>query len=351
MSSAPSLSSPARRRLLCAVPAALGMALVARAQPRPEKSRVVIAVGRKSAIHHLPLTLAEQLDYFAAEGLEVELQEYAGAVPAQQAMLHGDADLAAGGFEHPAMLRQRGHNCLAFALLSRTPQMVFGVSAHALPAFRHLAQLKGARIGVSRSDSSTQWFARQVLTRGGITAADVVFVGVGTSQATVTAVRDGQVDALANFDPVISMLEARRDIRVVVDTRSLRGAQELYGGPMLGGCLYAPQSYVVRYPQTVQRVTNALVRTLKWLQTAGPSDIVRSVPESYMYGDRSVYLGAFEKSREALSPDGAMSEEGVATAHRLVAQYAGIVDPVRAAAPGAVYTNEFVRRAKQRYQA
>ena len=51
------------------------------------------------------------------------------------------------------------------------------------------------------------------------------------------------------------------------------------------------------------------------LQTAGPSDIVKTVPEGYLLGDRAVYLAAFDKVREAISTDGRRSlppyDEGV----------------------------------------
>ena len=165
------------------------------------------------------------------------------------------------------------------------------------------------------------------------------------------ALREGRIDAIANIDPVISLLEFRGELRVLADTRSLRGTQDFYGGPMPGSCLYARQDFVLRYPGTVQALTNAVVRSLKWLQTAGPSDIVRAVPEAYMYGDRAIYLAALDKAREAFSPDGLVSEEGVATAHRVVARFDSGPLAVRAAAPGATYTNDFVRRARQRYQA
>lgn len=307
-------------------------------------------MGGRTALPYLPLTIAEQLKFYAAEGLHVELQDHAGGALAEQAVLQGQADVAAGGFEHTIFLRQRGINCRAFAMLGRAPQLVFGVSARALPDYRHLRQLKGRRIGVSALESDTHWFARLLLTRAGLAPADVSFVGVGTSTAVVGALREGRIDAVVNIDPVISQLESRGDIHVVADTRSLRGTQELYGGPMPGVCLYAPQAFVVRSPQTAQALTNAVVRALKWLQTAGPSDIVRAVPESSMHGDRAIYLAALAKAREALSPDGIAAEESVATAHRVVAQYPAGHAAVRSQAPNAVYTNDFARRAKAKFQ-
>ena len=315
-----------------AAAALLGQGL-AHAQQRPEKPRLTLALGGKTALYYLPLTIAEQLKYFSAEGLEVELQDHAGDSLAQQ-----------------GLLRQHGVNCRAFAALGRAPQLVFAVNARTLPNFKHLVQLKGRRVGVTALEATSHWFARMLLARAGVSPADVEFVGVGPSPAAVGALREGRIDAISDIDPVMTQLELRGGIRVVADTRSLRGTQELYGGPMPGGCVYAPQAFVVRYPNTAQAVANAVVRALKWLQTAGPSDIVRAVPESYMYGDRAIYLAALEKAREALSPDGMAAEEGVATAHRVVAQYPNGSAAVRSQAPGTTYTNDFARRAKAKFQ-
>ena len=347
----PPVPDLSRRQWLwgAAAAALLGQGL-AHAQQRPEKPRLTLALGGKTALYYLPLTIAEQLKYFSAEGLEVDLQDHAGDSLAQQALLQGQADLAAGGFERVILLRQHGVNCRAFAALGRAPQLVFAVNARTLPNFKHLVQLKGRRVGVTALEATSHWFARMLLARAGVSPADVEFVGVGTSTAAVGALREGRIDAISDIDPVMTQLELRGDIRVVADTRSLRGTQELYGGPMPGGCVYAPQAFVVRYPNTAQAVANAVVRALKWLQTAGPSDIVRAVPESYMYGDRAIYLAALEKAREALSPDGMAAEEGVATAHRVVAQYPNGSAAVRSQAPGTTYTNDFARRAKAKFQ-
>ncbi len=348
--SAPPLDVSRRRWLRTLAAIAALAADGGHAQNGPEQRKVTLAVGGKTTLYYLPLTIAEQLGYFVDEGLEVELQDHAGGGLAQQSLLQGRADVAAGGFEHTILLRQRGYNCRAFASLGRAPQLVFGGNPRTLPELRGLVQLKGRRVGISAPGSTTDWFARLLLARAGVPAEAVEFVSVGTSTAAVSAMREARIDAIASIDPVISMLEFRGDIRVLADTRSLRGTQEVFGGPMPGGCLYVPQAFMVRYPQTVQALANAIVRALKWLQTAGPSDIVRAVPEAYMYGDRAIYLAALDKAREALSPDGVLTEEGVAVAHRVVAQYSSSAVPVRAQSPGATYTNDFTRRAKQKFQ-
>ena len=345
--------SSSRRALLRGLPALVWLAGTARAQngtSKPERPRISMAVNEGSALYQLPLTVAAQLRYFAAEGLDVEFHEFGGTGPIQQSLAKGASDLAVGGIENAIMLRQRGLDCLAFVLLGRAPQLVFGVSTRAVPAFRHLSQLRGARIGISAQEPATHWFAKLVLVRSGLVPAEVEFVALNSTVAAVAALREGEIAAIAHFDPLISLLEARGDIRVVTDTRLLRSTQELFGGPMPGGSLYAPAEFLQRNPRTVQGITNAVVKALKWLKTAGPSDIVRAMPEVSMHGDRAVFLGAFEKSREALSPDGVLTELGAQTAVRLVERYGALTPPVRVLAE-AVYTNEFARKAKQRYQA
>src|SRR5256885_4903924 len=58
------------------------------------------------------------------------------------------------------------------------------------------------------------------------------------------------------------------------------------------------------------------VRSLKWLQTAAPMDVLRAVPAPYLLGSRRAYLSAFEHMRTTISPDGLMPDDGPATALR-----------------------------------
>ena len=64
------------------------------AQPRLEKTRVAIAVGGKAVFYNLPLTIAEQLGYFKAEGLDVEISDFKGGSLALQAVVGGTPSVA-----------------------------------------------------------------------------------------------------------------------------------------------------------------------------------------------------------------------------------------------------------------
>ncbi|XAH21744.1 ABC transporter substrate-binding protein [Xylophilus sp. GW821-FHT01B05] len=319
-------------------------------RPTLEKSRVVIAVGGKGSFYYLPLTVADQLGFFKAEGLQVDIGDFAGGSRSLQAVVDGVADVCCGAFEHTVSLQSKQQFFRCFVLMGRAPQIVVGVSHKTMAQYKTLADLKGKRIGVTSPGSSTNMAINLLLTQAGLKPSDVTFVGVGAAGEALEALRSGQIDAISNVDPVITMLEQRGDIRVISDTRTLRGAQEVFGGPMLGACLYAPTEFLGRCPNTAQALTSAIVHALKWIQTAGPSDILKAVPESYWLGDRALYLAAFGKMREAISPDGLVPEQGPATAVRALASFDPAVQRSKIDL-ARLFTNDFARRAKMRFQA
>ena len=321
-----------------------------RAQGKIEKTRISMSVGGKAAFYYLPLTISEQLGYFKAEGLDLEISDFAGGARALQAVVGGSADVCSGAFEHTINMQAKHQMFRAFVLQGRAPQISFGVSTRTMPNYKSIADLKGKKIGVSAPGSSTNMMANLVLSRAGLQASDVSFVGVGTAAGALTALRSGQIDAMSNTDPVMTMLEQKGDVKIISDTRTLKGTQDVFGGPMPAACLYAPQDFIQKNPNTCQALANAIVHGLKWLQTAGPGDIIKTVPESYLLGDRALYLASFNKVRESISLDGIIPEEGARTALRALASFDASIKADKIDI-GKTYTNEFAQRAKERFKA
>ncbi|MBL8332718.1 MAG: ABC transporter substrate-binding protein, partial [Rubrivivax sp.] len=308
-----------RRPLLKAAVATLAAApALLRAQPL-EKPRVSIAVGGRNLLYYLPLTIAEQRGYFKAEGLDVGIVDFAGGSQALRAVVGGSADVVSGAFEHTVNMQHKGQRLRAFVLQGRAPQIVLGVSTRTMASYRTVADLKGRKIGVTAPGSSTHVMTNFILAKAGLKPADVSIIGVGATQGAVAAMRSGQIDAISNLDPVITLLQRSGDLRIVSDTRVVAEADKVFGGPMPAACLYAPQAFIDRNPATVQALANAIVRADKWIQTAGPSEIINAVPEAYLLGDRAVYIDAFLAAKGALSPDGLFPDKGPETALRALA--------------------------------
>lgn len=343
-------STSLNRRRFTLLAAATVAAPALRAQGKLEKSKVAIAVGGKAAFYYLPLTISEQLGYFKAEGLDVEISDFAGGAKALQALMGNSADVVSGAYEHTINMQAKNQAIQSFVLMGRAPQIALGVSTKTVPGYKGLADLRGKKIGVSAPGSSTNMVANLVLSRAGIKASDVSYVGVGTGAAALTALRSGQIDAMCNTDPVMTMLEQKGDVRIISDTRTLKGTQDVFGGPMPAACFYTHADFVRSNPNTCQALANAIVHGLKWLQTAGPSDIIKTVPENYLLGDRALYLASFNKVREAIALDGVMPDEGPKTAVKALASFEPSVKPEKIDL-AKTYTNEFARRAKDKFKA
>jgi NitT/TauT family transport system substrate-binding protein len=310
-----------------------------------EKPKLTLAVGGKNLLYYLPLTIAESLGYFKSEGLDVTIVDFAGGSQALRAVVGGSADVVSGAFEHTLNMQAKGVKLRAFVLQGRAPQIVLGVNPKTMPSFKTVADLKGKKIGVTAPGSSTNVMANFVLAKAGLKPSDVSIIGVGAGNGAVAAMRSGQIDAISNLDPVITLLQRSGDLKIVSDTRIVAEAEKVFGGPMPAACLYAPQVFIDKNPQTTQALANAIVRADKWIQAAGPADIIKAVPETYLLGDRAVYIDAFLACKNALSPDGTIPDAGAPTAARALQSIDDSLKSVKFDF-AAAYTNEFVKKAQ-----
>jgi NitT/TauT family transport system substrate-binding protein len=166
----------------------------------------------------------------------------------------------------------------------------------------------------------------------------------------VDALRSGAIDALCNPDPIMYGLEHKNEIRVVGEARTLMSTRKLMGGNVPGACLLARTDYLQRYPDVAQALSDGVVRALKWLQTAGVTDILKTVPVPHWSSDRAMYLGAFEKLRESYALDGLIANESVLHSWRAHARLPGRLSQARMVL-GQTYTNAFASKSKSRFAA
>jgi NitT/TauT family transport system substrate-binding protein len=78
--------------------------------------------------------------------------------------------------------------------------------------------------------------------------------------------------------------------------------------------------------------------------------LIKTVPDHYFQGDRALYLASFMKVRGSLSPDGLMPAHGAQAALQALL----MLNPaLRVDRTGLLrsYTNEFARKAKDRFKA
>jgi NitT/TauT family transport system substrate-binding protein len=334
------------------VVAALAAALPhgAFAQGKLEKSKVSVAVGGKASFYYLPLTIAERLGYFKDEGIELEISDFEGGSKALQAVVGGSADVVSGAWENTIDQQPKGLNLQGFVLQGRYPMITVGIAKAKAANYKSPKDLKGMKIGVSAPGSSTNRVVLHLLAKDGLKGDDVSIIGVGTSAGVIAAITGGQIDAVSNLDPAMAMLENMGAIVVIADTRTAKGTEAVFGSAdMPAGALYAPISFIQKNPNTVQAMTNAMVRALLWLQKATPEQVVATVPPEYLLGNKDAYLASYMKLKDAFSPEGSFTEAGAQNTLKYLAAFNPAIKPVDIKL-AQTFDNSYVQKALAKYK-
>jgi NitT/TauT family transport system substrate-binding protein len=187
--------------------------------------------------------------------------------------------------------------------------------------YRSAADLRGLKIGVTAPGSSTHFFVLYLMAKAGLKPSDATFVGVGGGPAAVAAVANGEVDAIANLDPVITRLQQDGVIKIAVDARFPRVNYEVFGGTNPAAVLYAKQTFIAANPDTIQALVNAFYKTLKWIATATTDEIIATVPPDYFLGDRDLYLKALRANLLVYSKNGLITRQGMHSALAMLSAF------------------------------
>ena len=168
---------------------------------RVEKKQLTLAVGGKTALYYLPLTICERLGYFKEQGLDVTINDFRGGAQSLQALVGGSVDVVTGAYEHTIRMQAKGQAIRAVIELGRFPGIVVGLRKERAAGYKSAADLKGTKIGVSAPGSSTNFFVMYLMSKAGLKPADASYIGVGIGPSAVAAMKKGEIDAISNLDP------------------------------------------------------------------------------------------------------------------------------------------------------
>jgi NitT/TauT family transport system substrate-binding protein len=299
--------------------AALLLALPVSAQAqKPETTKVRLAVGGKSSLYYLPLSITERLGYFKEAGLDVEISDFAGGAKSLQALIGGSADVVTGSFDHTIQMQAKNQAIVAVVQMGRFPGFALALRKDKAAKYTGPKDLKGMKIGVTAPGSSTHFMVLYMMAQVGLKPEDASFIGTGSGGTVVAAVQHGEVDGISNADPMVTKLDREGLIKIVADTRTLEGTTKVYGGPYPAAVLYTPQAFIDKNPNTVQALVNALVRGLKWVKAHNPEEIAKMMPPEYALGDAAVFVESIKANHDAYSPDGKFMKNAPETALKVL---------------------------------
>ena len=233
-------------------------------------------------------------------------------------MLGGSVDIVSGAYEHTISQQAKGQAIEALVLQGRYSGIVLALTKAKAATWKSPADLNGMKVGVTAPGSSTNMFVNILLAKANLKPDAASIIGVGAGAGAVAIMKRGEIDAMSNLDPVISQLESDGTVVPVIDTRTEKGMQEVYGGAYAAGCIYAPPEFVNKNPRTAQAVVNAMVRALRFIQNSSIDQVVAAVPPEY-YTDKALYKAALEKNIATFKHDGFISTAaGEHVAHDLL---------------------------------
>ncbi len=243
-----------------------------------------------------------------------------GGPQAFKDMLDRNVDFSAGGLSAVALQHLSGYAILSIVPTTRVPAYTLLARAALKGKVRGIADLAGRVVGVkghTRGGRSTSHlFTEFVLARAGVNPERVNYVSVGQAYDNQhAALASGAVDAIMGDEPFATRLVKNRAAYVLGDYHDPATVRKLLGGLFLNGQVATRPDFIARRPDVVEKVVNALKRTLAWIDGHSAAEMVHALGVSDAT-EREALLDALRIRKNVYSPDGRFSDEQIATVER-----------------------------------
>ena len=335
------MSSITKRRFLGQA-AVAGAAMAAGVRPARAADKLRIMVGGYEKQIYLPAKLAEALGYFKDEGLDVELLNEEAGVDAENEMLAGAVMGVVGFYDHCVDLQSKGKFVQSIVQFSQAPGEVELVSSKH-PEIKSMADLKGKNLGVTGLGSSTNFLTQYLMVKAGVPLGQFTSIPVGAGTTFIAAMQQDKIQAGMTTEPTISRLLSTGEARILHDLRSMEATKELLGGTYPAASLYVENSWVEKNRPTAQKLANAFVKTLRYINTHDAADIADKMPRDYYAGSKDMYVKALADGKAMFTADGVMPEGGPETVLAVLSGFSPsfILNNIDLSK---TYTTEFVKK-------
>jgi NitT/TauT family transport system substrate-binding protein len=339
------VKKPFSNAVLSALLAAATMAAGSTQAIAADAPKITIMVGGITKMIYLPAKLAEQLGYFKAEGLNVELQSQPAGVDAENELLAGAVQAVVGFYDHSIDLQSKGKEVTALVIFGQVPGEVEMVSTKAAGAIKSMADVKGKTLGVTGLGSSTNFLTQYLAAKHGILSSQYSVLPVGADNTFIVAIKQGRIDAGMTTEPTVSQLLKTGEASVLVDMRTVDGTVKALGGLYPASSLYVQRPWLEAHKAEAAKLARAFVKTLKYIKTHSAEEITAQMPKDYYGNNKELYIQALRNSLPMYSADGRMPAGGAET---VLAVLSGFNPNVKGKNINLskTYTNEFVDMAK-----
>ena len=286
----------------------IGLLLAPVQAAQPEKTTLTYLEPGRYLIK-LPVILASAAGYFAEEGLDVKVSIAPGQ-RVYEALLAQDADLIAVSYGSMMKINQQGK--AVSSVINITRNCLFHLVAQA--EIKSLQDLKGKRIGVPKVGEEVTAVIRAALARQGMDPDnDVKWVSVGIQGTMIAAMKRGEIDAVGAVGEWRDhLLRAVPGTHVLIDYSSATDLEKYLGEKAYPlAHVQMTKTFIDENPETVQRVVNAVLKSLNFINTHTPDECIDVVKDKYWEdADRATLVQYLTEIKSAFSIDGLTTKAG-----------------------------------------
>ena len=199
--------------------------------------------------------IAQDLGYFAEQGLKVELVEFQNSADGLSALRAGKLDFAVFGATAPLFHIAKGADIRIVGGIHNEDAALVTTAANAA-AIKNVADLKGRKVAVVRLSSADTALRGRLLDLGIVPGKDIQIFELKSPPAVIEAVRSGEVDAGTVWEPhIVRAVES--GLKVVATSHDL-----LPGHPC---CRLSVQARdITERPQVIEGFLAALLKAEKF---------------------------------------------------------------------------------------
>jgi NitT/TauT family transport system substrate-binding protein len=213
----------------------------------------IMGVGEEVFLYAVP----KHLGFFAAEGLDMDIQNTQTGMVSAQLLQSGNAQVGTTAGDAILSVREQGGDLVSFFNLKRNPGTFLVVLPNS--PIHGLADLKGKTIGAPSFGAGGGLALKQNLAEIGITSDQFTAIATGAGPSAIAALRSGQIDALVMWDAMLGAAENTGLTLRVVDIPLQDG--------MVGTTLATSTAFAGAHPKEVAGYCRAMTKGLVFTMT------------------------------------------------------------------------------------
>jgi len=290
--------------------------------PAASGDTVTIMVGGMSKQIYLPYMLAKNLGYYDKAGVKVNLVDEPAGGDATQNMLAGQVQGVGGFYDHNIALQAQGKSSESVVSMLQIPGEVELCRSDLKGVVKGPADFKGRSLGITDTGSSTDFLTQYLAKKAGVDPSTTHRRGVGAGQTFIAAMKQKAIDCGMTTEPTVSQALSDGTAFILLDMRTAAGSTAALGGTYPATSLYMTTDYVNAHKDTVQKLVNAYVETLKWIQTHTGAQIADVMPADYYKGvGKPAYIAALNSEKGIFNPTGIMPTGGPQTCLAVLGEF------------------------------